>query len=96
MNYKQLKQPPTEKVVKYESVYTLQGSQPYVLTSNWPEGFKKPMTEFVPDYSLQNVQAANNLSNYHPVNFSARMIMKGNKDNPIAKFPYETKPLNEC
>ena len=28
-----------EKIPKKSSCYTLNGSQPYVLTSNWPNGF---------------------------------------------------------
>ena len=39
--------------------YTLGGSQPYVLSGNWPQGFTKPQTEFVPDYSMKNVVSFN-------------------------------------
>ena len=39
--------------------YTLRGSQPYVLSSNWPQGFIKAQTTFVPDYSMKNVFSYN-------------------------------------
>jgi hypothetical protein len=39
--------------------FTLQGSQPYVLTGNWPQGFTKSQTQFVPDYSMKNVVSYN-------------------------------------
>ena len=81
---------------KYESVYTLQGTQPYVLTSNWPRGFTPNMCEYVPDFSLQNIQSANDVSQYHSVNFSSRIITKENRDIPNSKYAYETKPLNKC
>ena len=64
-----------------KSVFTLQGSQPYVLTSQWPKAFTPNMCEFVPDYSLQNVQAANDISYLHPVNFPLRLKPKCNKRN---------------
>ena len=39
--------------------YTLGGSQPYVLSSNWPQAFTKPQTDFVPDFSMKNVVSYN-------------------------------------
>ena len=44
------------------SQFTLEGSQPYVLTSNWPQGFTKAQTAFVPDYSMKNVVSYNQTS----------------------------------
>ena len=38
-------------------------------------------SEFVPDYSLQNVQAANDISYLHPVNYPLRLKPKCNKRN---------------
>jgi hypothetical protein len=39
-----------------KTCYTLQGSQPYVLTANWPNGFLPPQTMWVPDLSVTNVR----------------------------------------
>ena len=39
--------------------YTLQGSQPYVLTYEWPIGFVKCYSEFKQDNSLNNIEAYN-------------------------------------
>lgn len=56
------------------SMYTLQGTQPYVLTSNWPKGFTPNKTEYIHDYSLQNIQASNSTQKYHSVNFGNCLI----------------------
>ena len=39
--------------------YTLQGSQPYVLSGQWPSYFVPSGTEIVPDYSMNNLLAYN-------------------------------------
>jgi len=44
--------------------FTINGSQPYVLPSEWPLGFIPEQTMFVPDYSLYNLEAANVTSKY--------------------------------
>ena len=76
--------------------FTLQGSQPYVLTGNWPRGFFPNRTEFVADYSMQNVTGANDVGKYHPVNFSGTILRKGSKDSPMSKYAYETLNINKC
>ena len=47
--------------------YTLGGSQPYVLTSQWPHAFTPKQTYWKPDYSLQGVRGYNDVEKYHPV-----------------------------
>ena len=58
------------------SQFTLQGTQPYVLSSNWPNGFTYNGTKWVHDLSLMNVTGYNYLNNYQPVNFSSKLIDK--------------------
>ena len=74
------------------SQYTLQGTQPYVLTSNWPQGFTYNQTKYVPDLSLQNVTGYNYLNNYQPVNFQSKLLDKKNIINAgRIYYPYEKK-----
>ena len=44
--------------------YSLQGSQPYILTYNWPNGFILPCTKFEADYSLYNLESYNTTHKY--------------------------------
>lgn len=44
--------------------YSLQGSQPYILTYNWPNGFILPCTKFEADYSLYNLETYNTTHKY--------------------------------
>lgn len=79
-----------------KSLYSLQGSQPYVLTSNWTHGFTPNMTEFVPDYSMMKIIPAINVPHYHHVHYPSRIITKNNMKMPNIMYPYEGKSLDEC
>lgn len=71
------------------SSYTLGGSQPYVLTSQWPRAFTKPQTKWVPDYSMAYVNGYNFDTNYHPVNHSSNLCSIKHNMKPMVLYPYE-------
>ena len=71
------------------SVFTLQGSQPYVLTANWSKGFTPNMTYWTPDLSMENVSGYNT-NNYHPIHFNERLISK-KIETPKSFYNYEMK-----
>ena len=83
-------------IINCRSVFTLRGSQPYILTSNWPKNFFPNDTQYIPDFSLQNVRAYNNnLYNpkFYPVNFNEKICKKQNFDSPKTIYPYESHPI---
>ena len=79
-----------------KSLYSLQGSQPYVLTGNWTRGFTPNLTEYVPDLSMMNVVPSNDVPNLHPVHFPMRIVTKDNMTMRNIMYPYEGKSLDEC
>ena len=56
--------------------YTLQGTQPYVLTANWPKGFTPKQTYWKPDYSLRGVTVYNNVEKYYSVDYKSNICDK--------------------
>ena len=68
--------------------YTLGGSQPYVLTAQWPHAFTPKQTYWKPDYSLQGVKGYNDVEKYHPVGY----IPTGGRFTPV---PCDKRELNE-
>ena len=53
------------KSINCRTIYTLQYSQPYVLSSEWPKDFTPKGCSFEPDLSTLNIKPSNdrNLSN---------------------------------
>lgn len=58
-----------EKIPNNSSCYTLNGSQPYVLTANWPNGFIIHNTYFKADYSMANVLPNSGIKEYAGVSY---------------------------
>ena len=58
---------------KCKTQYTLEGTQPYVLTSQWPRAFTPNQTVWKPDNSLKNVTGYNNVEKYYSIGYDPRI-----------------------
>lgn len=63
---------------KCKTQYTLEGTQPYVLTSQWPHAFTPNQTVWKPDNSLKGVTGYNNVEKYYSIGYDPR-ICNNNK-----------------
>ena len=57
--------------------YTLGGTQPYVLTSQWPHAFTPNQTVWKPDNSLKKVTGYNDVEKYYSIGYDSHLC-----DNP--------------
>ena len=54
-----------------------------MLTSNWPKGFTPNKTQYVPDYSLQNIRASNDVELHHSISWGNCSNNQETKNNPF-------------